>query len=224
MACAAGGAWGAIYNIPFGGGVFAAEVLLGSLAFSVLVPALVVSVLATAISWSALSIHPYYQAIPTSPVSTTLLVWAVLAGPVLGLMGILFVRMLSFANAFRLRGSWVLIGPPVAFGLLGLLAFAYPQLLGNGRDLSENVCLGGYGLTSIAVLMCLKPAVTAACWGSGASGGMFTPTTSYGALAGALLGHLWSLAWPGPHRPPAASSAPPPSSRPPWPRRSRPSS
>ena len=197
MACAAGGAWGAVYNIPFGGGLFAAEVLLGSLALPIIIPALTMSVIATALSWSVLSVHPYYQAIPTYPVSPALLVWAVLAGPALGAMGMAFVWLLGIARAWRVHGNWILVGPLVAFGLLGLLSFLYPQLLGNGRDLSENAFLGGFGISSIAILMCLKPLVTAASWGSGASGGMFTPTTSYGALVGALAGHLWSLAWPG---------------------------
>ncbi len=197
MACAAGGAWGAVYNIPFGGGLFAAEVLMGSLALPIVVPALAVSVIATTVSWTVLSVHPYYQAIPTYTPSTTLLVWAVLAGPLLGTMGMAFVWLLGLANLRRARGNWVLVAPLVAFGLLGLLSFAYPQLLGNGRDLSENAFLGGFGVTGIAALMCLKPLVTAMSWGSGASGGMFTPTTSYGALVGALLGHLWSLVWPG---------------------------
>lgn len=153
--------------------------------------------LATALSWTVLGVHPYYQAVPTYTPSTALLVWAVLAGPLLGAMGMAFVWLLGLANARRVRGNWILIGPVVAFGALGLLSFVYPQLLGNGRDLGENAFLGGFGVTGLAALMCLKPLVTATSWGSGASGGMFTPTTSYGALVGAFFGHLWSLVWPG---------------------------
>lgn len=197
MACAAGGGWAAVYNIPLGGGVFVAEVLVGSLALPVVVPALTASTLATAISWTVLSIHPYYQAVPTYPVSVPLLVWAVLAGPVLGVMGMAFVWLLGAVNAHRVSGNWVLIGPPVVFTALGFLSIAYPQLLGNGRDLGQNAFLGGFAPAGVLALLFLKPLVTAACWGSGASGGMFTPTTSYGALAGALLGYLWSLIWPG---------------------------
>jgi H+/Cl- antiporter ClcA len=43
----------------------------------------------------------------------------------------------------------------------------------------------------------LKPLVTALCLGSGAAGGLFTPTLSTGALLGGLLGTVWSLVWPG---------------------------
>jgi chloride channel protein, CIC family len=39
--------------------------------------------------------------------------------------------------------------------------------------------------------------VTAAALGSGASGGLFTPTLSTGAVLGAAAGIAWSLLWPG---------------------------
>lgn len=197
MACAAGAGWAAVYNIPFAGGVFVAEVLIGSLALPVLVPAMVTCVLGTAVAWAATSLHPYYAAVPSYPTSTTLLVWSLVAGPVLGLLAMGFVWLLGAANRFRVRNNWVLIGPVVAFVALGALAIPFPQLLGNGRDIGEDVFLGGLGPTMFVALLALKPLVTAMSWGSGATGGMFTPTTAYGALAGALLGYLWSLAWPG---------------------------
>jgi CIC family chloride channel protein len=40
----------------------------------------------------------------------------------------------------------------------------------------------------------LKPVATCACLGSGAPGGLFTPTLCVGALMGGVLGHVWALA------------------------------
>lgn len=197
MACAAGGGWAAVYNIPFAGGIFVGEVLIGSLALPVLVPALCTSVLATLVAWTTTPVHPYYLGIPAYPTSTSLLVWAVVAGPLLGLLAMGFVWLLGFANVHRARGNRVLVAPLVVFAALGALAIPFPELLGNGRDIGEELFLGGLGAGLIVALLVLKPLVTAWCWGSGASGGMFTPTSAYGALAGALLGYLWSLAWPG---------------------------
>jgi H+/Cl- antiporter ClcA len=34
------------------------------------------------------------------------------------------------------------------------------------------------------------------CLGSGAPGGLFTPSLALGALLGGVLGHIWSLLWP----------------------------
>jgi CIC family chloride channel protein len=50
---------------------------------------------------------------------------------------------------------------------------------------------------SLLALFALKPLVTALCLGSGASGGLFTPTLSAGAMLGGGAGVAWSLAWPG---------------------------
>jgi len=49
----------------------------------------------------------------------------------------------------------------------------------------------------LLALFILKPLVTALCLGSGASGGLFTPVISTGAVLGGALGLLWSYAWPG---------------------------
>lgn len=196
MACAAGGAWAAVYNIPLGGGVFAAEVLIGTLALPVIVPALASSVLAVTISVTVLRVHAYYPGIPAYRPATSLIVWAIVAGPLLGLGGVAFVWLLGLVNIKRVTGNWILVAPLGAFLILGLVSIAYPQLLGNGRDIGEDVFLGGIAPATLAALLVLKPLVTAMCWGSGARGGMFTPATSYGALLGAALGRAWSLLWP----------------------------
>jgi H+/Cl- antiporter ClcA len=52
----------------------------------------------------------------------------------------------------------------------------------------------------------LKPMLTALCLGSGASGGLFTPTLSTGVVLGGVLGMAWSLAWPWYSSSPAAAS------------------
>ena len=197
VACAAGAGFAGIYNIPLGGAIFAVEVLMGSLALPLVLPALAASTLATAVTWIVLPIHPYYQAIPSYPAATPLLVWALLAGPVIGVASTGYVWVIGWAQRHKLSGRNVLWGPLVVFGLLGVLAVRYPQLLGNGKDVAEQAFLGGDGILVLATLFVLKPLVTAACLGSGATGGLFTPTTSYGALLGAGLGHLWGLAWPG---------------------------
>jgi H+/Cl- antiporter ClcA len=49
----------------------------------------------------------------------------------------------------------------------------------------------------VIALLFLKPAATALCMGSGAPGGLFTPSLSFGALVGACLGMVWTPLWPG---------------------------
>ena len=62
--------------------------------------------------------------------------------------------------------------------------------------MAHDAFLSTAGLAVLLPLFALKPLVTALCLGSGASGGLFTPTLSTGAVLGAA-GIAWSLAWPG---------------------------
>ena len=94
-------------------------------------------------------------------------------------------------------GRAAVFAPVAAFGILGLIGFAYPQLFGNGKDMANDAFLGTVGLAVLLPLSALKPLVTALCLGSGASGGLFTPTLSTGAVLGGAAGIAWSLAWPG---------------------------
>jgi len=92
----------------------------------------------------------------------------------------------------------VALGAPLlAFGALGLISLAYPQLLGNGKDMAHLVFLGNGTIGLLLALAVLKPLVTAACLGAGASGGLFTPVMSTGAVLGGALGLGWSQLWPG---------------------------
>ena len=51
-------------------------------------------------------------------------------------------------------------------------------------------------LSLMAVIVVARPFATAACLRSGATGGLFTPTLTIGALAGALAGRAWGALLP----------------------------
>jgi chloride channel protein, CIC family len=88
--------------------------------------------------------------------------------------------------------------PVLALGVLGLVSIHFPQLLGNGRDLSQLLFTGGVtSFSLLLLLLLLKPAATVLCLGSGTPGGLFTPLLTLGALLGAVLGAVVSQLWPG---------------------------
>ena len=123
--------------------------------------------------------------------------WALLAGPVIGLVSPAYIRLIGWVSYHRARGLRALFAPVIAFGILGVIGIWYPQVFGNGQDMARDAFLGIGSLSLLLVLFALKPLVTAMCLGSGASGGLFTPTLSTGAVLGGALGIAWSLAWPG---------------------------
>lgn len=197
VACGAGAGLAAVYNVPLGGALFTAEILLGSLALPVVLPALVCAFIATLVGWLYLPDVATYSDVPSFAFSATISVWSLLAGVVIGVASAGYVRLVGWVSHHRAQGLLGLGAPLVAFGALGAISLAYPQLLGNGKDMAQQVFLGNGTLGLLLALAVLKPLVTAACLGSGASGGLFTPTMSTGAVLGGGLGLAWSQLWPG---------------------------
>ena len=81
--------------------------------------------------------------------------------------------------------------------MLAGVAVAFPQLYGNGKGMAHDAFVGVGSIGLLVALAVLKPLVTALCLGAGASGGLFTPVMSTGAVLGAALGIAWSQVWPG---------------------------
>jgi H+/Cl- antiporter ClcA len=168
----------------------------GKLALRYVLPALFASLIATGVSWFALPNAPTYI-IPSYLSSTSVIVWSLLAGPILGVASVGYVRMVTWADRNRPQGWRRLVAPLIVIGLLGFVSIWFPQILGNGKDISELAFLGQVAPTLLLTLLVLKPAATVLCMRSGAPGGMFTPSLMVGAMLGGVLGYLWSHVWPG---------------------------
>ncbi len=197
VACGGGAGLAAVYNVPLAGALFTAEVMVGTLALPVVLPALACSGIATAVAWIYLPNHATYLGIPTYRFTLPLLVWSLLAGPVIGVIAAGYIRLIGWVSYYRFTGWRSIPAMVVAFAILGLIGFALPQLFGNGRDMANQAFLGLGGFGLLFGLFLLKPLVTALCLGSGASGGLLTPTLSTGAVFGAAVGIAWNLLWPG---------------------------
>jgi CIC family chloride channel protein len=196
VACAAGAGMSAAYGVPLGDALFALEVMRGVLALRYVLPALFASVVAAAVSWVALPDAPTYL-IPAYASSTSSVVWALLAGPIAGMVSVGYVRAVTWADRTKPQGWHRLTAPLLGLGLLGVVSIWFPQLLGNGRDISQLAFTNQVAPPLLLILFVLKPAATVLCIRSGAPGGLFTPSLTVGALLGALLGHAWSWFWPG---------------------------
>jgi len=196
VACGAGAGMSAAYGVPLGGALFALEVMRGKLALRFVLPALFTSLVATAVSWLALPDAPTYT-IPAFSNSASVLVWSLLVAPIVGVASVVYVRLVRWADQNKPHGWQRIIAPVIVLGIVGVVSVWFPQILGNGKDVSQLLFTGGLAPLLVLSLLFLKPAATILCMRSGAPGGLFTPSLTFGALLGATLGYAWSWLWPG---------------------------
>jgi H+/Cl- antiporter ClcA len=187
LACAAGAGLAAVYSVPLGGALFAARILLGSWHPRVLGTALLTSALATAVAAPVTHLETplHWPDVTRSPV---LVLVAVLVAPLALGVGLAFNRLMARARPEQQIASWLLIPGIAAAGLLvGVCSVRFPQLPGNGKSiLTVSVDLH-MTIGTAALLLLLKPLLTAVFLRSGAVGGLLTPSLATGAALGSLV-------------------------------------
>lgn len=196
VACGAGAGLAAVYNVPLGGALFALEVLLGSLALPLVLPAVAMAAIATAVSWLGLPDRPVY-AVPAVGVDASMVIFAVLFGPLAGIAAVAWVRLVAWSKSAKPKGWRLVPSTTATFLAVGLVALAYPAVLGNGLDLAQLAFSGAVGAATLAVLAVLRPLATGASLRAGALGGLLTPTLCLGSVLGGLAGAGWVHLWPG---------------------------
>ncbi|MFC0399055.1 chloride channel protein [Paraburkholderia rhizosphaerae] len=193
IACGAGAGLAAVYNVPLGGGVFVLEVLLGTLNVTAAAMALAASVIAALIARIGLGDQAQYV-VPALTDSTRLIVWAVIAGPILGVAGYGFKWLTKKAAASAPHAGWQLpVFSVLNFTAIGVIAIYFPQLLGNGKSAAQLGFDSHLTVGLAAALLVLKVAITTSSLRVGAYGGVLTPSLATGALAGIVLGGLCGL-------------------------------
>ena len=196
VACGAGAGMAAAYGVPLGGSRFSLEVMRGVLALRYILPALFCSAVATAVAWTMLPDAPTYS-IPSYSNSIAVLVVSILCGLGAGLFSVAYVRLVTWAERNK-PSDWRRIAvPAIGLGLLGFAATQFPQLLGNGKDVSQLLFNGHVSWGLAAGLFVLKPVAILLCVRSGVPGGLFTPSLTCGALLGFIIGYCSSWICPG---------------------------
>ena len=204
VACGAAAGLAAVYDVPLGGALFAVEVLLGELTFATALPAFATSAIAAFTARLVIPDEVLYH-VPAMHMSPSLLVWALVVGPLLGFAGVGFVKLTNRLQGMAPKGWHLLVLLPVVFAMVGLIAVPFPEILGNGRALglvAMNATTEApefAGLSPIVFLLLLaviRTITTSATIGAGAVGGTLTPSIAIGSAAGAALGGLWVLLWP----------------------------
>ncbi|NUT59727.1 ClcB-like voltage-gated chloride channel protein [Herbaspirillum sp. C9C3] len=189
VACGAAAGITSAYNAPIAGAFFITEIVLGSLVMESFGPVVVASVVAN-ITMREL---PGYRASYQMPYFPEIGGWEVLLFLVLGVLaGILapqFLRVLELGKQGFARFRLPL---PVRLGvgglLVGLISVEVPEVWGNGYSLVNSLLHTTWLWQAVLVVLVVKVLATAITVGSGAVGGIFTPTLFVGAAVGYLFG------------------------------------
>jgi CIC family chloride channel protein len=189
VACGAAAGVATAYSAPIAGALFVAEIVLQSVAIESLGPLLVASVAANLTATQISGFAPIYQmpAFTLPHNDTTLL----LAG--LGVMsGLATPAYLWLLDAMRQLFKRLKVPLYWKLGLGGLIVGALsllrPEVWGNGFSVVDSMLQGGWILPSLLIVLILKILAVGATTGSGAVGGIFTPTLFVGAVTGAIFG------------------------------------
>jgi CIC family chloride channel protein len=202
VAAGAGAGIAATFNTPIGGVMFALELMMPELSARTFLPVALATGAATFVGRIFFGVYPAFT-IPETLLTSTqqaslaaLLLFALL-GAVTGVAATAFVRGLSLAEDL-----FGLIENPYlrhAIGMLALGVLLYAFLLTTGHYYIEGVgyaaiqaILGGnLGLPGFLLLLSVaKLAATLMSLGSGASGGIFSPSLFMGAALGGAAGAL----------------------------------
>ena len=202
VACGAAGGIASAYKAPIGGALFVAEIVLGTLAMESFGPLVFSSVIATLTVRQLLGSDPLYEIVmPAVQIrSNWEMIPHLLLGLVLGLVAPWFLRGLRASErVFAATGlpQWARL--TLGGLIVGALSILHPEVCGNGYSVIDTLLhLHGTWLwQTVLVILACKLLATTATFGSGAVGGVFTPTLFTGASLGYLFGELVQQVWPG---------------------------
>jgi chloride channel protein, CIC family len=194
LACAAGAGLGAVYSVPLGGALFAVRIVLGTWHPRAVGTALITSSLAVAVSAPVTHLE-HALTWPDPTLSYLFVLFACAVAPLAVAVGLAFDRVTTLARPRPQIRSWLLIPGIALAGLAtGVCSIWWPELPGNGRSILTVSVDAGLSLGGAAVILFLKPLLTALFLRAGAVGGMITPALATGAAAGTVatlaLNHL----------------------------------
>lgn len=197
LGCGVAAAVSASFNAPIAGVLFAHEVILGHYAMRAFVPIVISSVSATILSrlWFG---DVVAFTIPAYQITSF---WEFPAFALLGVVCALVAVLFQFAligvdYISRDINIPLYLRPAIGGMAIGIIALAYPQILGVGYEATDQALKSQLPLGMLLGLLFAKTIATAITLASRFGGGIFSPALYLGAMAGGAFGIIAAGAFP----------------------------
>lgn len=191
VACGAAAGMSAAYNAPVAGSIFAAQIVLGNFSMNLFAPLIVASVVSTMLSRYFFGIRTFYEVPQFDFTNLAQLPWFLVLGIASGVLAAVFQKLLHQSELLFQKLKLPLYGRMALGGVfVGLLAIWYPAVWGNGYGAINEILHYPLTIWLLVGLFLAKFIAILASVGSGAVGGVFTPTLFLGAALGSLFGAI----------------------------------
>ncbi|MFD1883746.1 chloride channel protein [Paracoccus pacificus] len=201
--CATAGAVAASFNAPLAGAIFAHEVILRHLSVRTLSPVAIAAVTGTMLYRLVFGNTTQFDPPAVSDAGFAVQFPAFIATGIgcgiiaAGLMWAVLASDALFGRAQRAVGGPRWLRPMAAGAMLGLLAIAFPDVIGIGTETIESALTGRMALALATALVAAKLVGTAITMGGRMGGGILAPALTLGAVAGLMFGKMFTYILPG---------------------------
>ncbi|MCD6282404.1 chloride channel protein [bacterium] len=192
IACGCAAAIAVVFNAPVAGSIFAIEIIIGDFAVRSFASVILSAVAGSVVGWYFLGSSPSFAIPAYGVVNPTefglfLALGVLAAGVALAFTYLLYKTDDLFEHGIRIPP---ILKPALGGLLVGIIAIWTPQVMGVGYDYINQVLTNDYAVWLLLMLIVLKMLATSFTLGSGASGGIMSPSLFMGAMLGTGFGTI----------------------------------
>ena len=197
LGCGVAAAVAASFNAPIAGVFFALEVVVGHYALSAFAPVVLASIAGTMVSRAYYGDYPAFV-LPNYEITTVfeLPAFALLGVTSAVVAGLFLLSVRIAERLFDIVDPPIVLRPALAGLCIGLIAVAFPHVLGVGYEGTDAAINEQLTLGLMFLLIIAKNIASAISLAGGFGGGVFSPSLFLGAMTGGVFGILATGVFP----------------------------
>lgn len=177
----------AAFNAPLAGVVFSLEEIHKNLSMELMLASMSACISSDFVSSYIFGLEPVFAIEPSSILPLTSYWLLIIFGLILGLFGVFYNMTIKAVQKAYSYIKWMPVKVAIPVAISAVLAFYYPQVLGGGNHLIDELGSLNWGLKALIVLLVVKFVFSMISFGSGSPGGIFLPLLVIGGVTGSVF-------------------------------------